>query len=831
MADDDGFSDLLMAIKEFDDAEGNKEKFNTNQNCVDTNISPSSTPSKNQINSDKSTAPVESSPSKEQLSDRQSASNTLGDAVKLGVESQTPDDVDELSPNSDVRSLKSTNNPETLTHQHQIKTEPPSDDYEASVSAPQQPEINPSLCIISCVSSLSSTEQTSLDLSPSSSYSTSEQMKSASVPPDVTPSSDLTPLDVSVKLEPLDSNSFTSEPEANPIPETSETPLPDPSLSNTWEQNLTAVIDAVASGRDSSAEKSCSSSTSQKRDSGVTKLLKGPKSKRGTKQAALKSDSFTSLVPLLTRLTANDLALYTDLSLSPRNSGKNTSVMKVDGIAIEIDCPGPSLPVEDLPTTSKDSKDLAKRGKTVAKKRASAKSTNSASKKSAQLNASVSDKAKESGKSIKKEIDTSGSSVKLEPPESAKEATKGLNQKRGGKSARLEVCKKEVNSPKTRSTVNKAKLGEDKNETPNLSESKSSKERSTHEPVGVDKDSSNVAGTKSRRDSDNAKKAKDKLSDKSNDNMETNLEGDVDHSAEQTANFKEKHCVDSVDDKVQGRKGGQKTLMEMNVESYLTEANQLLGKKANKLNFTVPRIKETAKKENSRQERDKDSEKLSNSRSKKKLAIKSEPSDESVSRRGRRSESRSSSCDTAGSVLDDAGDREKIPSYLELDKSTKLWKIKEKLRHVGALIELCIQGFDKTDIGQIVQVVSLFTSDFEVYARWTPSENMTIFISCVALEVVKNLLLQIYTLCLSKRSLTIGFKHVGMYPATQITFRVNMPNGISVFDDTTENCDLSTHEATFSGSLQRVPAVCYPYVLLGSQHCQLQKVKADSDQA
>ena len=39
-------------------------------------------------------------------------------------------------------------------------------------------------------------------------------------------------------------------------------------------------------------------------------------------------------------------------------------------------------------------------------------------------------------------------------------------------------------------------------------------------------------------------------------------------------------------------------------------------------------------------------------------------------------------------------------------------------------MELCIQGFDRQDIGQIVQVAALFKADFEVHARWSPDENL-----------------------------------------------------------------------------------------------------------
>ncbi|GFR87456.1 hypothetical protein ElyMa_002493500 [Elysia marginata] len=58
-----------------------------------------------------------------------------------------------------------------------------------------------------------------------------------------------------------------------------------------------------------------------------------------------------------------------------------------------------------------------------------------------------------------------------------------------------------------------------------------------------------------------------------------------------------------------------------------------------------------------------------------------------------------------------------------------------------------------------------------------------------------------------------------------------MPEGLSVFDDTMKNTDLSSYEATFSGNLQKVPAMCYPYVLLGSQHCKLQQTRNEAGEA
>ncbi|KAK3742710.1 hypothetical protein RRG08_025652 [Elysia crispata] len=853
MADDDGFSDLLMAIRDFDEHDSQNEKkkdkkLETNQVCVDSGkhatqistLAKSEENTENTINSVKTT-----SAAKEQSVESQSSSGNLHDQFKEHEVQSEITDMEESSVNPSAPLLNSpgkmsTNNSQIIANQLQIKTEPSYDGYERSASNPEQQELNPSLCVISCVSSLSSTEQDSFDLTFSSSQSISEPIKPVSSQADQTSSLIQTPLSVSVKLEPLESQLFTNEVEINSAPVASESASSAPSPSKTWEQNLTAVIDAVASGKDSMAQKS--SGTSRTRANDHKNSLLGPKSTRSSKQAgALKSDCFRSLVPMLTRLSDSTLALYTNVSLSSWKSkstnvlkGKNANVMKVDGIDIEIDCPGPSLPVGDMPSTSSDSKSSVKKGKAVAKKRSSAKSKN-VSKKSDQCDVSVSDKAKEAVKSIKEEVETNIGNVKLEPSESAQEvqceilkkASKGSKERRGGKSANLQVCKKEVNSPKTRSFLEKVMLEEDH------SESKMKKEKSTDDPGG--------AGPKIRRNSgedrDRAKKVKGKVSDnfekESNKNMETNYEEERDESVEQ-AKGKAKtteskmNCDDSFHDKDLQSKAGQKTLMEMNVENYLTEGNQMCGKKTNKLNFTVPKLKESAKKGNHSQDKDSDVEKLANKGKKKRTSlIKSEPLDESVLNKGR-SESRSSSCDTIGSVVDDPGESQNLPSYLELDKSTKLWKIKEKLRQVGALMELCIQGFDKQDIGQIVQVVALFTADFEVYARWSPNENFTIFISCLALEVVKNLLLQIYALCLTKRSLTIGFKHVGMYPAVQITFRVNMPNGISVFDDTVEKSDLSSHEAAFSGNLMRVPAVCYPYVLLGSQHCKLQKIKTDS---
>ena len=733
MAEDDNYSDLLMAIQQFDDGGGIKSKQNQKleSTAPDMNLSKDILKSKKacvassiqshtiEIAADDGSAETSKSPGnfttikKEQTDIKCSG---LQDTVKSDedqIQSRPVESLgDSLTSTASALVKGSALENDTIANQLKIKAEPLSDDYEASVSGSKQP----GLCVISCVSSLSSNDPGSANMTPSPPQSPSQHMEHINIQPDQFSSPMLTP--VTVKLEPLESLTFAGKADlhlstvsAESIPsqvntssipsyvDTSSIPSqPDtasipsqvdtssiPSQPDTWAQNLDAVIEAVASGKDSKAKPP---GPSQSRTSGGKNPLKGPQCKRTLRQQASASITadFKSLVPLLERLSDSTIASYTNASPSSSSrvaKGKRQNVIKVDGVAIEIDCPGPSLPVEDIPSTaSTPSNSSTKKGKALAKKRPSGRATKNVSAKSESQKSSVSsmsDQEPHPCLSVKNEI--SDIAVKLESSDSEttslKEAVKkvkseaseraSIRDKRAGKGGSSEVAKENLSSLKGRSAVEKGKLEGGKSGNTRQSESKTRKAKSSAKVSGNIKDKANV-------DSDN------NLAKQKEGSMEQERDSDhtpSDRVADTTSSLGNLKEPESTHENMEG-KAGQKTLMEMNIDSYLTEANQNPSKKASKLNFTVPKLRENARLGKKDQEGDDGSSKQTRRVTKKKpTAIKSEPPDETIPSKARR-EARSSSCDTAASA-DDVSDKQKIPSFLEVDKSTKLWKCKDKL--------------------------------------------------------------------------------------------------------------------------------------------------------
>ncbi|GFO38674.1 hypothetical protein PoB_006517900 [Plakobranchus ocellatus] len=829
-----------------------------------------------------------------------------------------------------------------------IKKEPVTDDYEASALNPIQSQLDSTVCVISSVSSLHSMSLEAADVtSPILSHSTVMEAEHL-----LSQLASSTLSSVHVKTEPLDSMFYTAGTEAqadlDPAP---PQPLPRSTSpqNETLENNLLAVIDAVAAGKDSVSTKKIKSSESAK--SGPKKLTRSSlcKGKMPQQACASKAKNFESLVPLITKLSESTIAFYTNISRNANimrksiasvsshapNTIQEDKILPLLSADIEIDCPGPALPPK--PGSSKISptrkgKALVKRGpyKPKGLKESNVKllpgQTSASGEKYKDLLPQVSVKQevqtsddnddmqsqnKESGGNkaetlnnsefrgrgktrsakVLEKKDTNSKSFPKDDKVKSKEGVKKVSGRSAEKSTsnssvekivvkseKVDVPKDKANASKTRSTSEKSKAGKKDSDSTLQSQAKRTKAHEDHS-----KSSTNVSeGRQKESKEENVERFKKKTgsgvddpkspvvvkkepksgesdmeegSELTNDKEKNSTEKTVRDSnkgvlrerrrsgSAEVANASErkdkktavgvgstsdphnnkeqktKTCiVKKENDLVQGKDSEEnskpKSLMEKNVETYLMTGNQNPGKVATKLNFTVPKKSSASNEDTSVGASKQSDEDLKNGDATKKKR----PADANSQKlRDSRPASRSTNQNADKSV----------PSFLEVDASTAMWKTKDKLRKAGALIELSVEGFDKQDLGQILQVVAHFTADFEVYVRSAPAELVSLFISCSDLGNVQTLLTQLYTLSLRQNSLNIGFKHIGIYPAIQISFKVNLAHSNNLFNDCIKSYELS-HEAAFTKIPLRVPILCFPYLVIGSRHVESENVVLDS---